>query len=89
VRYFKSWLFDLGLVLTIAGASLTWNVAPLVWNVASVVMKGGYGYSEVSPLLLGVLLMVCGIAALVLGANRVRRSRLLHPFLRPHRKPRS
>ena len=86
MRYFKSWLFDLGLVLMVVGALLVWNVAPLLRNVASLVIKGGYGYSELSPLLLGVLVMMCGIGALLLG---VRRSRPPRPFLRSHRRPRS
>lgn len=75
MRYFKSWLFDLGVVLMVVGTLLAWNVASLAWNMAWVIVRGGYVAIDVSPLAFtGVLLTISGIGALVVGANRVRRN---------------
>ena len=75
VRYFKSWLFDLGLVLLAVGTLLAWNVVLAAWLMALVIVNGGYASIEVPPLILTgiILLIVSGIGALILGVNCARR----------------
>jgi hypothetical protein len=77
VRYFKCWLFDLGLVLLAAGTLLAWNVLLAAWLMLSVIVNGGYASIEVPPIILTgiILLIISGMGALLLGMNRVRRTR--------------
>jgi hypothetical protein len=71
MRYFRSWLFDIGLALAALGTMATY------FTVSSVIPlwlgEGGIGSFSVDMFVSAASVAFVGFALLVLGAIRVRR----------------
>ena len=77
MRYFRSWLFDAGVVLMLIGlvsaGLIAWPMIPFIFHETS----GGIGAVSIgispSAFALLALIMIVGLAFMLIGAIRVRR----------------
>jgi hypothetical protein len=78
MRYFRSWLFDAGVVLVLLGLApaglVVWTLIPFMFPETSAGRIGAVSIGiSASAFALLALIMILGLAFIVIGAVRVRR----------------